>query len=1097
MAAQLELAQRPFIELQIEALVEENRIKPKRVLKFIDDLETKIVSLKGPQNAEELNERFLRLPIIGRPNSLNDDYPKKFKFLAPDRVDVVGGFRTFTAMKRTNYVDLAICMPTKCLKDKDIKNQRYHQKRALYLSYLAQELNSSACESLIQKLEFKYHQGDFLKPVLVITPKDLKLRESTSFQLFVYPPSDVMKLSLLKPDRGNIAPKWFFKDHPRDQQIETEALQDFLNGDSDAGATPFYNSSILSDLEMVPNSDILFEQIGTQISITEALILVKIWLYQRELHNHFSFIMSMFVAYLQTQQVVHQNMSPYQIFKLIISSVASSDWSNEGLCYYEDSTEKISLFKEFFPIIFLSPSGNLNLCYNITSDLYARLKHEAQISQVVLNSNQPDTFDLLLLKKLDFINKFDVVVHLPKCTKKLHMDLDRLKRFMDHGVLTPHVYSENIIASLQRALTDRTILIQQSPHHLLSDKRWNLRSIPYDPTNEDGSFTFGLLLDPEKSIRITDVGPDAQSPDAEGFRKFWEPKSQLRLQNGIISETVVWHVNNFSQRRAIIRYILTHALKRLNISNIVVHYTMLESFINLQNVSFHWKDGSHQEKPPTNGDAQKRKRENNDKIAIGIGEDMFQRVLNAYNEFNKIVRGVENMKHDITTIQPISPHLRGSAVFPPLPVSLQQRNSCLKKQRGVTLFPENFNQAGKILHIEPVEIMLTLDSTGKWPSDPEALEAAKLEYLIQLSEALKEKEYTVKFAQDYLDVLHGQFVFRLRVKCPKQLTVAFPNKLDGQRRRLDLDILPRVHSALDQLYRERPAFGLTCRLVKRWVACHLMTDHISDMALDLIVAHLFLHPQPYNEPASSSCGFKRFLKLMAQFEWDHAPLIVNFDEQLKLDEISKLQESLINERSKFPAMVISTPYDNKNCISPWTRQNPTGDQLRLLRRICSKALKYYISEILLKYEVTDQCKALFRPNFKLFKLLIKLHPHNVQNFFMSIQAPQGFRLTGQEPSGSTASALKVMPIVGLNIVERYVELLRQKFDRVATFFYDRYGQRVIGVMLKPGHEEMSDEGLNELIINFKQLGSKLVESITRVKHDDDNSNNNNHANNGK
>lgn len=1084
MTSQLELAQKPFIELQVEALVEENRIKPKRVLKFIDKLETRIVSLKGPQNAEELNERFLRLPIIGRPNSLNDDYPKKFKFIPPERVDVVGGFRTSTAMKRTNHVDLAMCMPAQCFnKDKDIKNQRYHQKRSLYLAYLAQELNSY--ETLIQKLEFKYHQGDFMKPVLIITPKDLKLRESTSFQLFVYPPNDVMKLSLLGPGRGNVAPKWFFQDYLREDHMnQDEELCDFFNSDSDVGATPFYNSNILFDLELVPNSDLLFDQIGTQISITDALILIKIWLFQRELHTHFSFIMSMFVAYLQTQQLIHQNMSPYQIFKVIISSIANSDWSGAGLSYYEDSKDKIASFQDHFPVVFLSPSGNLNLCYNITSDLYARLKHEAEISQVVLNSNQPDTFDLLLLKKIDFINKFDVIVHLPRCTRKLHMNLDRMKSFMDHGVLTPHVYSERIMANLKKALTDRVTLIQQSPDHLLSDKRWNLRSIPHDPSNENSSFTFGLLLDPEKSIRIIDVGPDAQSPEAEEFRKFWEPKSQLRLQNGIISETVVWHVNSFSQRRAIIKYILTHALKRLNINNIVVHYTMLESFINMPNVSFKWKDsGVQDELPLTDGNSLKRKREDDAKFAIGVGEDTFQRVLKAYNELNKVIRSVENMKHDITTIQPISPHLRGSAVFPPLPVSLQPRNSNLKKKRGVTLFPENFNQAGKILHIEPVEVMLTLDSTGKWPSDPEALEAARQEYLIGLGEGLKEKEYTVKFAQDYLDVLHGQFVFRLRVKCPKQLTVAFPSKLDGQRRRLDLDIMPRVHAALDQLYRERPAFGLTCRLVKRWVACHLMTDHISDMALDLIVAHLFLNPQPYNEPASSSCGFKRFLKFMSQFEWDEAPLVVNFDDQLKLDEISNLQQLVANDRSKFSPMVIVTPFDNKT-VSPWTKLNPTSDQLKLLRRICTKAMKFYIGEIVLKHEVTDQCKALFRPNFKLFKLLIKLNANNVQNFFMSIQAPQGFRLTGQEPSGSRASALKVMPIVGMNIVERYVGLLREKYDRLATFFYDKYGQRVIGVMLKPEHEGMSDAELNELSMNFKQLGSKLVESVTKVKHDE-------------
>ena len=39
------------------------------------------------------------------------------------------------------------------------------------------------------------------------------------------------------------------------------------------------------------------------------------------------------------------------------------------------------------------------------------------------------------------------------------------------------------------------------------------------------------------------------------------------------------------------------------------------------------------------------------------------------------------------------------------------------------------------------------------------------------------------------------------------------------------------------------------RLAKRWVSAHmLLSDHVPDAAVELIIAHLCLHPAPYAEP---------------------------------------------------------------------------------------------------------------------------------------------------------------------------------------------------------------------------------------------------------
>lgn len=1085
MSAHLLLAQKPFIELQIEALVEENCIKRKRVDKFIDEFNTRISEIEELDYDELLDKKF-RLPLIGRPNAYAGDYPRGFKFIPPKKISILGGYTTSTAIKGKTYIDLAICMPSKHLEKKDVKNQRYHRKRALYMAQLATLLNGSTGLGLIESIEYQYFRGNFLKPTLLLTPMDAKLKEYAKFQVFVYPdPTDCpIRSSILVPNHGNVAPKWFFENYP----IENSDLTDFLNSDSDITPSPFYNSDILSDLEMIANSDMITENVADHKSITEALMLTKIWLLQRDLHYHFSFIISMFVAYLQTKRIVHHNMSSYQIFKTIIKSLTESDWTSEGLSYYDDSKYKIQSFKPHFGVIFLGPSGTLNLCYHITRDLYERLKHEALVAHELLTQNIQEAFDLLFLKKLEFFNKFDAIVHLPQCTKRLPSNLESLKKFMDHGILTPHVCSDQILGVVQRALTDRVTLIQQSSEHLLcKEKRWNLKGIPYDPSKENITFVFGLLLDAEKSLRIIDVGPPADSQEAEEFREFWGPKSQLRLQNGIISETVVWHVDSFSQRRAIIKYILTHALKKLNLNQIVLHYTLLEQSISLSNVLFAWRDEQNTANQATENGKRKRDSADDEKLGfkpIGVGEEVFQKALQSYNELNQVLRGIENMKHSITSIQPVSHHIRASAPFPPMPVSLQAKNKSLKRSKGVTLFPEGFDQAGKILHIEPISILVTLEGSGKWPNEIEALEAAKQAYLIQLAESLKEKSYSIRLAtENYLDILHGQFIFRLRVRCPKELALSSQAqaKPEFQRRRLEFEIEPRIHASLDQLYREKIAFGTTCRLVKRWLACQLLSDHLNDLTIDLLVAHLFLNPEPYTEPSSSSVGFRRFLELVAKFDWSQLPLIVNLDDQMKEDEITRVRDSMLEDRRKFPPLVVCTPYDKG--ISPWTRENPSQESLDLLVMICTKAHQYFNKEILLKFDAKDEFKALFRPNFKIFQLLIKLNSRVVQNFFMSFDPPKNFQLKGREPSVKNPSAFQVMPIVGLNIVDRYVNLLKFTYNDVASFFHDRYGQRVIGITLKPDSELKLHGDISKFIRDVKQLGSKMVDSIVVLKQD--------------
>lgn len=1102
MLSQLELSQKPFIELKISALIEENCINLKQTHKFIDELEERLSSIRL-DDVEDLFLSDIKVPIISRPNCSIDIEPKGYKFAIPKKIDVIGGFRVSTAIASANCVDLAVCMPLDCFKDKkDIKNHRYHQKRALYLAHLAQILYKHASD-LVSKIEFKYHKGDFLKPVILLEAKNSKLEDNVKFQIFAYPHKNVpFKSFLLHPSHGNVAPRWFFQKYSIQGQSIDDDTKKYLQGDSEDAKSPRYNSSIMSDLELIENSNLMFKQIGTDINITNALVLVKIWLYQRNLHHHFSFVISMFVLYLQTKQTISSNMSAFQIFKVIIRKLMNIDWLSEGLSYFEDSSDKIAEYFKYFPIVFLSPSGSMNLCYDITEDMYLRLKHEAKLADQLLATSNQDSFDTLFLKKVEFSKKFDVMIHLPACTSSLPKNIDYLARYLDHSVSIPYVYSKAILDIARKALTDRIVLLQQNLDHLQLNKSWNFRSIQPRICNE--TMTFGMLLDAEKSLRIMDIGPSSQDTEAaEQFRQFWDPKSQLRLQNGSINEVVVWHVDNFAKRRSIIEYALKHSMKHLHLTRLVVHYTIFEKFISLQNVCFAWNEDSDQMKSNSissnrkggdvNENGTKRRHSDDGTTSlpkpIGIGEEVFQKIMVEYNSLTRAMRQCNTEGYSIFGIQPTSKFLRSTSVFPPLPIAFQLSNKTLKRHKGCATFPPNFNknQVGKVACIEPIEIIVAVENNDKWPRELNALRAAMLDYIIKLGESLKDLDYCVRIADDFLDIVQGQFVFRVKFKCGKEMILLTHQKQFRKSeyftRKYEFEVMPRIAAALNKLTHEKPAFAITCRLVKRWLACQLFAGHLSEFTTELIVAHLFVHPEPYTEPASSVCGLTRFFRLVAEFDWHNSPLVVNFDNELKLDQVTKLKESMIEKRSDFPPMVVVTPFDSRDTSSHARKlASLSPDTLNLLCRLCKQAAEFVSREILKdndRENTEDELKALFRPSFKLFNLIIKLNVKVVQNAFMSIDANKAFKLVANETS--QGKQVKVMPIVGLNVVDEYVKRLRTELSQYALFFHDPYGQRIVGVVMRRNSEKKLAGDLDKFKAKLKELGDKLVENITIVK----------------
>ena len=88
-----------------------------------------------------------------------------------------------------------------------------------------------------------------------------------------------------------------------------------------------------------------------------------------------------------------------------------------------------------------------------------------------------------------------------------------------------------------------------------------------------------------------------------------------------------------------------------------------------------------------------------------------------------------------------------------------------------------------------------------------------------------------------------------------------------------------------------PLFGPTARLAKRWVSAHMFSEVLCEEAIELMVASLFLTPLPVIPPASVMCGFHRFLHLLATFDWQHSPLIVDINNDISAQTLAEIMVS--------------------------------------------------------------------------------------------------------------------------------------------------------------------------------------------------------------
>ena len=283
---------------------------------------------------------------------------------------------------------------------------------------------------------------------------------------------------------------------------------------------------------------------------------------------------------------------------------------------------------------------------------------------------------------------------------------------------------------------------------------------PVQDIQKEQYIVIGLRIDPNASRRVVDRGPPAE--DVEGSRAFislWGEKfAQIRrFQDGAIVRAVVWNApDSIDSRPETMRYFCGDKLMG-GIVEKVAQYIVKMHFNDdgaggsskTKRVAFELRnlasfiDGASTDKPTLPSDSFLLHR--NIISAFDLLSDFLRR--NSVTNID-IGKGMKTSKLglplSIDEVEPLSPCLRYSSLFPPQPHPFLGAVS-------------NIGSGGKVSGVvdgEPILIQIRFQSNNKWPSSLDAMSTAKCAMLIQLAEGIQ-KLKDERSTSDDMDVFDG------------------------------------------------------------------------------------------------------------------------------------------------------------------------------------------------------------------------------------------------------------------------------------------------------------------------------------------------------
>lgn len=966
------------------------------------------------------------------------DAAYKLAYRRPANINVVGSFPLQTMVKAPElFVDMVVTMPASILEEKDYLNYRYIYKRAYYLACLAAGLDRSLWD-----LKYSFLNGNNLQPILLA-----KGVMGTANDFF----SSKCIIRIIPAAPEGVFPPTKIRLHKN--AIRPSVLLNISDGhDAKPVPTPFYNSTIQSETTYLQYLK-LFQSTTKKVrGYKESCILGRIWLQQRGFGSSLAkggfgtFEWAALTALLlqggdaKGHGVLSPEYSSFQLFKALLQYLASTDLAARPFIFQATGIE---LSKSDSPVLFDGPRG-LNILFKMSPSSYASICAESKLSLEMLNYDFTDQFEATFIMKKDISHyRFDSVIVLDAA------DLAAISSSPDH-LDDQRRLSLKAYHILKEGLGDRV----ESIHITGTDgDSWSLSS---SHSTSRPSLLVGVVFNPSNIDRLVDLGPSAdEKQKAVRFQKFWGEKAELRrFKDGSILESLVWSGKEGSVFHEIVSYLTKRHLKAS------------PTFLG---------DGFSQ-------------------LLLGsVGDEPFKALKEAFRKLDQDIRALEELPLQLRSISPVGSQLRFSSVKTPLFTPQQHLRS-------------------------PAEVMIQFEGSGRWPDDVIAIQRTKMAFLLKIGSLLEDSVdgLTTKVGLEhsdrplancgYVDVTYPSgAVFRLRIQNDREQALLErmikDKSTENHSREEALAALSMFKQAQHQLplvtqsiathCTRFPLLSQTIRLVKMWFESHMLSEHIPEVVVELLVIRTFLQPYPWKAPSSAGTGFLRTLDFIARWDWRITPLVVDFSGTMTIKDVASASTRLEAWRKIDPAMnrvvlLVVTSHDATGTV--FTDGSPSkmiAARMTALARSATALVKE-------KAKVVNP-KLLFKTTKSNFDFIIHIAP-----------TFSGSRRGTKQSKSALFKNIELQKtdeqvLVGYEPVRLFVSELQKLYGDSIVFLHDRISNNVICGLWNPqatarsfrvnlsyatrpignGDEEV-DIDKTAILSEISRLGGNMVSKVEEI-----------------
>ena len=760
------------------------------------------------------------------------DAKYKLEYARPSNINVVGShaLKTSNRAREVAELDMVIQMPSSLFQEKDFLNHRFFYKRSYYLACLAAGLKKAHAKAY--NIQFQEMHGNALNPTIIIAPKQASSEQAEQrpvlkwqVNIVLAVAQDVFPVEKLGLDRNCVR------------------ATDAPDGSSANAPTPFYNSTLRSNMLVTPYLKLLHKAATSCSSFRDACLLGSSWLRQRGFGSNIAaggfgnFEWSALMAALLSgggpgdKPVLSGGYSSYQLLKATLQLLVVKDFSRQPFVIGTASTPP--KLQDGSPVLW-DEERHHNLLYKMTPWSYKLLQSAARTTLSMLADQKFDGFESTFILRTDStLMRFD-----------MSLELEQTAFIKSDPSKTSDVQQSlrKLYQTLQRGLGDRVTLINiRQP----ASGPWNIGTARPNQHSK-GSVTVGIVINSDNVNRTVDHGPSAENKaEAASFRNFWGEKAELRrFKDGSILESLIWSAGENGQ--SVLEQITRYLLQR--------HFSSAVE----QSAKFMGDEFSRI-------------------IRNGASNACFEPLIEAYRKLERDLRDLEEVPLTIRQLMPADAQLRCASIDAPMAGRTSQQT-------------------------KPADVTMQFEGSNRWPDDLVAIQRTKIAFLLKFSELLEENvdgvstriglenEDTDVFNQGFLDITYESgATFRLRIHHEREqsfLERQLKDKTtDPKSRELAALALakykcdslktPAHTQAVTQLCNRFPALSGTMRLTKKWFASHLLSNHIAEEVIELLVARTFVQPWPWSAPSSVQTGFLRTLFWISRWDWRADPLIVD------------------------------------------------------------------------------------------------------------------------------------------------------------------------------------------------------------------------------